>query len=148
MALIHIDPHASASLVDQVVSGFRSLVDRDVLRPGTRAASIRVFATQHQISAHTVSEAYERLVALGYLESRPRAGFFIRRPHAPNVVRRSASSFDQAFDHLWQVRSQLVDTGQLLNASSGHVPLDWADGELIRSSLKSLAAKVDSSLNR
>lgn len=148
MTLIHIDPHSSTSLVEQVVVGFQDLIDREVLRPGAKAASIRIFAAQHKISAHTVYEAYERLVALGYMESRPRAGFFIRRPHGQAFVRKTPSSIDLAFDHLWQVRSHLTDMGPFLNVSSGRLPDDWTDAELIRASIKSLAAKADQLLNR
>jgi DNA-binding transcriptional MocR family regulator len=146
MSLISIDPQSNTSLVEQVVSGIQTLIDKEVLRTGNKAASIRLFATQHHISAHTVSEAYERLVALGYLESRPRTGFFIKKPNASPTVNRTASVFDQAFDHLSQVRSQLIDTKDALNVSSGRLPHDWVDTELIRTSLKALASKTDSSL--
>lgn len=146
MTLFHIDPNASDSLVEQVVTGFRSLIDREVLRHGGKAASIRTFASQHRISPHTVSEAYERLVALGYMESRPRTGFFIKKPQAAPIAGRSISAFDRAFDHLWQVRSQLIDTKDTLNVSSGRLPEGWIESELIRSSLKSLAAKPISAL--
>src|SRR3954451_8020298 len=146
MPLISIDPQSTSSLVEQVVTSVQTLIDRGVLRAGTKAASIRVFAMQHHISAHTVSEAYERLVALGYLESRPRTGFFIKRPNATPPIGRTATAFDQAFDHLWQVRSQLIDTKDALNVSSGRLPQDWADAEMIRSSLKTLASKADTSL--
>jgi DNA-binding transcriptional MocR family regulator len=146
MPLISIDPQSTSSLVEQVVTNVQALIDKGILRVGTKAASIRMFATQHRISAHTVSEAYERLVALGYLESRPRTGFFIKRPNAPHAIGRNATAFDQAFDHLWQVRSQLIGTRDALNVSSGQLPQDWPDTELIRSALKTLASKADSSL--
>lgn len=146
MPLIAIDPQLNTSLVEQVVIGMQSLIDKGNLRTGSKAPSIRLFAAQHHISAHTVSEAYERLVALGYLESRPRTGFFIKKPNAPHAIGRHASAFDQAFDHLWQVRSQLIDTKDALNVSSGRLPQDWVDAELMRSSLKALASKADSAL--
>ena len=146
MPLISIDPQSTSTLVEQVVTNMQALIDKGILRAGAKAASIRLFATQHRISAHTVSEAYERLVALGYLESRPRTGFFIKRPNAPQLVGRNATAFDQAFDHLWQVRSHLMDTNGALNVSLGRLPQDWVDAELIRSSLKTLASKADTSL--
>lgn len=146
MPLVHIDLKSNASLVEQVVAGMCSLIDKEALRPGAKATSIRSFARQHQISAYTVSEAYERLVALGYLESRPRAGFFVKNPPTARTKSRPHQPFEEAFDHLWQVRSQLTNHSDALNVSSGKLPPSWTDTDLIRSSLKSLAAKFDSSL--
>lgn len=147
MPQINIDLESDFSLVEQVVNGMRGLIDKEILRAGTKATSIRLFALQHRISAHTVSEAYERLVALGYLESRPRSGFFIRAPRSARTTSSPSKPFDEVFDYLWQVRSQLTDNGSALNVSSGKLPQSWTDSELIRSSLKSLAAKADSTLN-
>jgi DNA-binding transcriptional MocR family regulator len=147
MPQLNIDLASNASLVEQVVAGMRELIDKKILRAGSKATSIRLFASQHHISPHTVSEAYERLVALGYLESRPRSGFFIRTPHSARSKSSPSKPFEEAFDYLWQVRSQLTDDGSALNVSSGKLPLNWSDSELIRASLKSLAAKSDSALN-
>src|SRR6516225_3951544 len=47
-----------------------------LLRPGTRLPSIRGFAESHNVSRFTVVEAYDRLVAMGYLQSRRGAGFY------------------------------------------------------------------------
>lgn len=146
MALIQLSSSAKLSLVEQIVEQLRKLVDRGTLRPGTKMTSIRLFAEQHAVSVHTVAEAYERLVALGYFESRPRSGFFIKRAYASEQKRDSTQNFAKAFDHLWQLRSHLINADGLLNVTSGKLPTDWMDADMVRASLKSVAAKIDSGM--
>ena len=67
---------ADGPLVDQIVSGIKRQIDDRLLRPGTRLPSIRSFAGSHDVSRFTVVEAYDRLVAMGYLQSRRGAGFY------------------------------------------------------------------------
>jgi DNA-binding transcriptional MocR family regulator len=146
MALIEISNNSKLSLVEQIVDKLKQLIDSNVIREGTRATSIRVFAKQHKISPHTVAESYERLVALGYLESRPRSGFFVAKPKAFSGNIAHGEIFSRAFDHLWQIHSQLLDQEGTLNVSSGKLPNEWVDSTLIKVSLKSIAAKIDSGL--
>jgi len=51
--------------------------------------SIRQFADQHGVSRFTVVEAYDRLVAKGFLESRRGSGFYVREQSPVAVGRRS-----------------------------------------------------------
>ncbi|MFL9926801.1 PLP-dependent aminotransferase family protein [Herbaspirillum lusitanum] len=146
MPLIQVSTSARLSLVEQIVEQLRKLVDKRTLHAGTKMTSIRLFAQQHAVSVHTVAEAYERLVALGYFESRPRSGFFIRNPHQPEQKRNPTQSFAKAFDHLWQLRSHLINEDGLLNVTSGKLPSDWMDADMIKASLKSVSSKIDSGL--
>ena len=70
-------------LVEQIVAGIKRQIDDRHLRPGTKLPSIRNFAESHKVSRFTVVEAYDRLVAMGYLASRRGAGFYteIGRAH-------------------------------------------------------------------
>ena len=67
---LSLNSASSLPLIDQIVSGARALIDDRVLRPGMRVPPIRSFAEAHGVSRFTVVEAYDRLVALGYLQSR------------------------------------------------------------------------------
>src|SRR5690349_1876135 len=67
-------------LVEQIVVGISQEIDERHLRPGTRIPSIRSFAEQHRVSRFTVVEAYDRLVAMGYLHSRRGSGFYAQAP--------------------------------------------------------------------
>ena len=62
-------PHdtASLTLVEQLVQWARRRIEARVLRPGMRMPSIRKLALDKGVSRFTVVEAYERLVAQGYL---------------------------------------------------------------------------------
>ncbi|WP_371332336.1 GntR family transcriptional regulator, partial [Campylobacter jejuni] len=80
-------------------------IEDGVFRAGMRMPSIRQLAADKGISRFTVVEAYERLVAQGYLESRRGSGFYVRArstlpaEHAP--VTTPTSSIDVA----WLLRS-------------------------------------------
>lgn len=146
MALIQLSSNSKLSLVEQIVDQLKKLIDKGALRAGTKMTSIRLFARQHMVSVHTVAEAYERLVALGYFESSPRSGFFIKRPRPVTDKHDPTEKFAKAFDHLWQLRSHLLNEDGLLNVTSGKLPADWMDADMIKASLKSVASKIDSGL--
>src|SRR5450432_865568 len=76
MISIKIDTDDTRSLVDQIVTGIRRLIDERTMRPGSKLPSIRNLAESYGISRFTAVEAYDRLVAQGYLEARRGAGFF------------------------------------------------------------------------
>src|SRR6201998_1818386 len=73
-------PHdASAlTLVDQLVQWARRRIEERVFRPGMRMPSIRKLALDKGVSRFTVVEAYERLAAQGFLDSRRGSGFYVR----------------------------------------------------------------------
>src|SRR3954447_7739327 len=76
MLALTVDPADGYPLVDQIVDGIRRQIDERVLRPGTKLPSIRKFADTYRVSRFTAVEAYDRLVALGYLGPRRGAGSF------------------------------------------------------------------------
>src|SRR5262245_26473176 len=80
-------PAAPPPLVEQITGFLRTRIDERHLRAGTRMPSIRRFAEDNGVSRFTVVEAYDRLVAQGYLESRRGSGFYIRE--RPQPVRRA-----------------------------------------------------------
>src|SRR5271155_21395 len=72
-----INPACERSLVDQIVAGVRLQIDDRRLAPGSKLPSLRDFARTLNVSRFTVVEAYDRLVAMGYLQSRRGAGFYV-----------------------------------------------------------------------
>ena len=83
-------------LADQIVAGIRRQVVARNLRPGAKLPSIRKFAESHNVSRFTVVEAYDRLIAMGYLQSRRGAGFYV----APAVSPRDPVITDAA--NIWR----------------------------------------------
>ena len=74
MLALTISHKSGQPLADQIVAGIKRQIDERQLRPGTKLPSIRTFADANNVSRFTVVEAYDRLVAMGYLQSRnPRA---------------------------------------------------------------------------
>ena len=76
MLSLSVSPESGQPLVDQIVAGIRRQIDDRHLRPGSEAAVDPQLRGEHKISRFTVVEAYDRLVAMGYLQSRRGAGFY------------------------------------------------------------------------
>lgn len=68
---------SARSLQDQIFEFIRESVLTGRLRRGRRLPSSRQLAKSQSISRTTVVQAYERLVAEGYVVARPRAGIFV-----------------------------------------------------------------------
>jgi GntR family transcriptional regulator/MocR family aminotransferase len=82
-----LDRSAAASLQDQIVGYFRDAVLSGRLKGGARVPSSRVLAADHDIARITVVEAYDRLVAEGFLTSRPGSGLFVAATEVEPKVR-------------------------------------------------------------
>ena len=76
MLSLTVSQNSDQPLADQIVAGIKRQIDDRHLRPGTKLPSIRNFAESYNVSRFTVVEAYDRLVAMGYLQSRRGAGFY------------------------------------------------------------------------
>ena len=88
-----LDRAAARSLQDQIVDYFRAAVLQGRLKAGTRVPSSRALAVDHGIARITAVQAYERLVAEGYLAARPGSGLFVaesqlERPAKPATTHR------------------------------------------------------------
>ena len=83
MLRITLSPDSPTPLTDQIVAALCARVDDRVLRPGMRLPPIRQFSADHGVSRFTVVEAYDRLVALGYVQSRRGSGFYVAGRPAP-----------------------------------------------------------------
>jgi len=73
-------------LQQQIFDQLRDLILTHRLRPGSRMPSSRMMAEQFAISRMTVLLTYERLIAEGYLETRPAAGTFVAHPPAHSLA--------------------------------------------------------------
>jgi len=148
------------SLVDQIVRTVQSRIDDKLLRTGARMPSIRQFADLHSVSRFTVVEAYDRLVAQGFLESRRGSGFFVRErsPVAnPSMTGTVASitghnlggdgvSQPQQLDVVWLVRNMFRQMPAQKMPGGGLLPPDWLDGDLIANGLRAVGRQNQSLL--
>ena len=110
--------------------------------------SIRRFAEDNGVSRFTVVEAYDRLVAQGYLESRRGSGFYIRE--RPQPVRRAEPREPSAtrIDVVWLLHHLYAanDNRDVLLAGSGCLPESWLDEEMLQSGLRALSRREPSAL--
>ncbi|MDZ3990466.1 hypothetical protein PspTeo4_01328 [Pseudomonas sp. Teo4] len=79
---IPLDRDSATPLVQQLTQHLQTWITQQRLRPGARLPSIRTLARDQSVSASCVIEAYDRLVASGWLEARHGTGFFVaeRKP--------------------------------------------------------------------
>lgn len=143
MLQLSLNNDSSLPLVDQIVSGIRTHIDDRMLRAGMRLPPIRGFAEQHDISRFTVVEAYDRLVALGYVTSRRGSGFYVSsRSEAPNIEVRSGE-LERAFDNAGVMYQSLEDSADRLKVGVGWLPPEWMDAEGVRRNLRALSRRAD-----
>lgn len=74
---IEVDTTSPNTLQAQVVARIRELILTNRLTRGTQLPASRELSAQLGISRNTVNLAYERLIAEGYLETRPTIGTFV-----------------------------------------------------------------------
>lgn len=145
MLMVSLDGSLAVPLVEQIVDAVRGQIDDRILRPGMKMPPIRKFAESQQISRFTVVEAYDRLVALGYLRSRRGSGFFVS-PRREGQQGRAQAHADRAVDVAWLMRQALDDRPGQIKASAGWLPADWLDDEGLRRHLRSLSRRPDARL--
>ncbi|MFT5534123.1 MAG: DNA-binding transcriptional MocR family regulator [Burkholderiaceae bacterium] len=132
---------SAESLVEQIVRSVGLRIDDKLLRTGARMPSIRQFSDLHEVSRFTVVEAYDRLVAKGYLESRRGSGFYVRERHAMASVGRhpdASATTPPKLDVVWLVRNMFRQLPPQKMPGSGLLPNDWLDADLIGNALRSV----------
>jgi DNA-binding GntR family transcriptional regulator len=109
MLSLTVSPNSDLRLVDQIVAGIKRQIQDRHLRPGSKLPSIRDFAETYSVSRFTVVEAYDRLVAMGYLRSRRGAGFYTSDTLASADVTRAAPSdnLKRNDELIWLIRRLL-----------------------------------------
>ncbi|MFC3127254.1 PLP-dependent aminotransferase family protein [Pseudoroseomonas globiformis] len=120
----------TSSKPDRIVQEVAAAIENGLLKPGTRLASIRVAARDHELSKNTVAEAYDRLVASGLLEARRGAGYFVAGlPSRPPPRRQEVV---EALSLVSLLREQ-TDQHYRLRPGEGRPPPSWMEeSELAR----------------
>src|SRR5262245_3803748 len=143
-----LSPAAPLPLVDQITGFIRGRIDERGLRAGTRMPSIRRFAADNGVSRFTVVEAYDRLVAQGYLESRRGSGFYVRERPQPTRRIEPEHSPGTRIDVVWLVRQLYAgnDRSDVLLAGSGCLPEAWLNETMLQAGLRTLSRREPSAL--
>lgn len=146
MLQVSLDNAQATPLVEQLVSAVRSQIDDRILRPGMKLPPIRRLAETQRVSRFTIVEAYDRLVALGYLRSRRGSGFYVAPRHRDPAESRPVAPIDRAIDVAWLMRQALDDAPGHIKASAGWLPAEWLDSEGLRRHLRTLSRRPDARL--
>ena len=143
MLSLTVSQNDNRPLVDQIVSGIKRQIDDRYLRPGSKLPSIRKFSENHKVSRFTVVEAYDRLVAMGYLQSRRGAGFYTAAAQAHGDAAHPAPSDNHKRNEqlVWLIRRLLEADENTILAGGPWLPNSWLDEAGIRQSLNVLARK-------
>lgn len=121
-----LDRQSTVSLADQIESRLVALIESGQLPAGAKLTSIRAMATQLGVSPNTVITAYDRLVALGLVDSRGTAGFFVSEAASPLPLPSSLEAGEE-HDAVWLVQQANEQRANLLPASSGALPVSWLE---------------------
>ena len=143
MLSLTVSQNSGEPLCDQIVAGIKRQIDDRHLRPGTKLPSIRNFAETYSVSRFTVVEAYDRLVAMGYLHSRRGAGFYTATaPTHEEAAHPTPSDNHKRNEQLvWLIRRLLEADESMILAGGPWLPNSWLDESGIRQSLNVLARK-------
>ncbi len=82
-----LDPASRVPLYEQLYRSIAHEISTGALPAGARMPGKRSLAAELSVSVNTVDGAYQLLAAEGYLESRPRSGFYVQEyPALPSVI--------------------------------------------------------------
>jgi DNA-binding transcriptional MocR family regulator len=141
MFSLTVNPNSDQPLTDQIVGGIKRQIDDRHLRLGTKLPSIRDFASTYGVSRFTVVEAYDRLVAMGYLQSRRGAGFYTAAAHAQATHPAPSDNHKRNEQLVSLIRRLLEADENIILAGGPWLPNSWLDESGIRQNLNVLARK-------
>jgi DNA-binding transcriptional MocR family regulator len=125
--MFSLDRNAPTALADQIELRLRERIANRQLPPAARLPSIRQLAAQLAVSPNTVVTAYDRLMALGLIESRGTAGYFVREAHHANLPDAAALEAGEEQDGVWLAQQANDQRAGVLQASSGALPPAWLE---------------------
>ena len=141
MPIVSLDSNDSLPLIDQIANAVKKMIDDRAIRAGTRMPSIRNFAHDHGISRFTVVQAYDRLVAMGYLQSRQGSGFYVSQRQNPYVAMENSYEPDSVMDIVWLLRNSLEHRSSSTMPGAWWLPAAWMEETGIKKSLRTLSLK-------
>jgi len=138
--MFSLDPGSQKPLVQQIVEHFQTLIKEEKLLSGMKIPSIRNFAEAHGVSVSTVVDAYDRLVAEGFLVPRQNAGFYVRSFQAGQYLSGDVGKqSDVRFDSKWMLRRIWENSTTDFNPGCGWLPEQWMDDEGLRRNLRNVS---------
>lgn len=112
--------------VETLTAKLLKSIEQDALPAGTRLRSVRDAAQKEGLGVNTVVEAYNQLVARGFLESRPGSGFYVRKMPRTRTAA-PAPHVTAAIDVVSLLREQLEQHYEV-RVGDGRPPPSWMEG--------------------
>lgn len=131
--------------IETAMAAIRQRIAGRSLMPGEKLPSIRSFADLMQMSTSTIVEAYDRLAAEGFIQSRPGSGFYVASATIPLTLSEVGPKLDRAIDPFWVSRQTLEASESALKPGCGWLPPSWLPEKGIRKALRAVS-RGDTSL--
>ena len=122
--------------IEQVIHYVDEQLKSRRLTPGMRLPSVRGLAKQLNFSVSTIVNAYERMLSMGLIESRPGSGFYICTPLEPLILSQIEPIRDKNLDPLKISRQLLEAPSSLIKPGCGWLPDDWMPHEALRKAIR------------
>ncbi|MCH9011415.1 MAG: GntR family transcriptional regulator, partial [Chloroflexi bacterium] len=133
---LDLDQNAGVPLYRQLYEGLRRAILVGELSPGVKLPSTRALAADLSIGRNTVVNAYEQLLAEGYLEGRTGSGTYIAA-ELPDHLLRVRSDQKKSAKSRTALRG-LSNRGQLLAGTTVSEPHDFAIPRAFRPGLPAM----------
>jgi len=143
--MISIDRDSGIPLVQQILDAIAQKIQRGILQIGSRLPSVRELARQAGVSTMTVTNAYARLVADGYIQSKRASGYYVSQ-YATQGRRTYVARTH--VDSQWLIRRVFEDDASLVNAGAGWIPPEWLQTDAVRHAMAVLSRKRGTWLTR
>lgn len=126
------------SKAEHIAARIALSITQGVMPKGARLQSLRGAASSYGVSKNTVVEAYDRLIARGFIEPRHGAGFYVAgiRPKAQDPV---TARLVEAVDIATLLREQL-EHSFTVRLGDGRPPAEWVEGSVLKSHLRNIAS--------
>ena len=126
----------SHTLLDALSARIKQALQERVYPTGSKMPSVRAGAALWGVSNATVVQAYDRLIAQGWLVSRRGSGFFVLdRATSASLVAPSALAYSQRLpaqmDVSWLLRNMFREVSAHVMPASGTVPTAWLDEAML-----------------
>ncbi|HEV2676034.1 MAG TPA: PLP-dependent aminotransferase family protein [Aliidongia sp.] len=128
-------PGRCARIVESVIG----LIEGGTLKTGERLPAIRRAAENHGVSKNTLADAYDRLVALGYLEARRGSGYYVRPIRLKPMAARPPH-VAEALDLVSLLREQL-EQHYAVRVGDGRPPPSWMEDSEVGRHLNAVGSR-------
>jgi DNA-binding transcriptional MocR family regulator len=126
---------SAGTKVEALTQKLLHAIEQEALPAGVRLRSVRDAARKEGVGINTVVEAYNRLVARGYAESRPGSGYYVRQFARLRTASAPAPHVTAAVDVVSLLREQLEQHYEV-RVGDGRPPPSWMEGSELGSHLR------------